>query len=217
MIAALAGYFVILNGKNFTVGDRIAMGGVRGDVIALGFIQTTLMEIGKAPGEQGTDPSAWVHGRQYTGRVVTVTNDKIFSDPVYNYTRDFPYLWEELAVPIPFQADRGRAEQVLLESVQRHTGGIEALTRAALEVMQGRYFVQPAELEPRVYYRLTDNWLELSLRFVVEERGVRAVKDRISRDILTGFEAAGITIASATVAVVELPPLRWQNGRGKSR
>src|SRR3954469_22058185 len=47
VITALAGYFVILRGKIFTVGDRITMGGVRGDVIALGFLQTTIMEMGQ--------------------------------------------------------------------------------------------------------------------------------------------------------------------------
>ena len=33
----------------------------------------------------------WVHSRQFTGRIVTVSNEKIFDEPVYNYTRDFPY------------------------------------------------------------------------------------------------------------------------------
>ncbi len=96
VITSLAGYFVILRGKTFTVGDRIAMGGVRGDVIALDFIKTTIMEIGQPPSYTNADASTWVRSRQYTGRVVTVTNDKLFSEPVYNYTRDFPYLWEEM-------------------------------------------------------------------------------------------------------------------------
>ena len=71
VITALAGYVVILRGQNFTVGDRITMGGVRGDVIALGFIQTTIMEMGQPPAVQGADPAMWVRSRQYTGRVVT--------------------------------------------------------------------------------------------------------------------------------------------------
>ena len=101
VVTAVAGYFVILRGKTFNVGDRITMGGVRGDVIALGFIQTTIMEMGQPPAvEANADPAMWVRSRQYTGRVVTVTNDKIFDEPVYNYTRDFPYIWEEIRLPI---------------------------------------------------------------------------------------------------------------------
>ena len=35
VITAVAGYFTILRGKTFNVGDRIVMGGVRGDVVSL--------------------------------------------------------------------------------------------------------------------------------------------------------------------------------------
>ena len=73
VVTAVAGYFVILRGQTFNVGDRITMGGVRGDVIALGFIQTTIMEMGQPPAVQSADPAMWVQSRQYTGRVVTVT------------------------------------------------------------------------------------------------------------------------------------------------
>jgi hypothetical protein len=62
-------------------------------------------------------------------------------------------------------------------------------------------------LEPRVYWRLTDNWLELSVRFVTRERGGRAVKDAMTRDVLAALDAARIPIASATFALTELPPV----------
>ena len=74
VITSVAGYFVILRSRAFTVGDRIVMGGVRGDVIKLGFIQTTIMEMGQPPGERPDDPSVWIKSRQFTGRIVTVTN-----------------------------------------------------------------------------------------------------------------------------------------------
>ena len=73
VITAIAGYFVILRGQTFNVGDRISMGGVRGDVIALSFTQTTIIEMGQPPDVQDADPAMWVRSRQYTGRVVTVT------------------------------------------------------------------------------------------------------------------------------------------------
>ena len=74
VVTAVAGYFVILRGRTFNVGDRIVMGGVRGDVIALGFTQTTIMEMGQPPPVQRDEPAMWVQSRQYTGRVVTVSN-----------------------------------------------------------------------------------------------------------------------------------------------
>src|SRR5579884_3189065 len=87
VITAVAGYFVILRGKTFNVGDRIQMGGVRGDVIGLTFMQTRMMEMGESPREKDDDKS-WVRSRQFTGRIVTVTNDKVFDCPVYNYTHE---------------------------------------------------------------------------------------------------------------------------------
>jgi small-conductance mechanosensitive channel len=121
VITALAGYFVILRGRTFNVGDRIRMGGVRGDVIDLGFIQTTIMEMGEPPAVQADDPAMWVRSRQYTGRVVTVSNARIFDDPVYNYTRQFPFIWEEMHLPVPYNADRHRAEKILLDAARKHT------------------------------------------------------------------------------------------------
>jgi len=216
VITSLAGYFVILRGQTFSVGDRIEMGGVRGDVIALGFIQTTIMEMGQPPSVQDAIPPIWVKSRQYTGRIVTVTNDKIFNEPVYNYTRDFPYLWEEISIPIKYTADRDRAEQILLEAAERYTVKIASMSQEALYKMQRRYFVQMEDLQPKVYYRITDNWLELTVRFVVKEHGIRDLKDAVSRDILAGFDQAGIDIASATFDIVGFPTLRVQDRSSRS-
>jgi small-conductance mechanosensitive channel len=217
VVTAIAGYFVILRGKTFNVGDRIAMGGVRGDVIALGFTQTTIMEMGQPPAVQGADPAMWVKSRRYTGRVVTVSNAKIFDEPVYNYTHEFPYLWEELALPVAYTADRARAEAILLEVAARHAVGSEELDQAAIDELKRRYFLERLGTQPRVYYRLTDNWLELTVRFVVRDRGIRDVKDAIGRDLLAALDEAGITIASATFEVTGLPPLRIEVADGVGR
>ena len=68
VVTSLAGYFVILRGSTFNVGDRISMGGVRGDVMRLGFIQTTIMEMGQPPSVQGADPAMWVKRRAASSR-----------------------------------------------------------------------------------------------------------------------------------------------------
>jgi small-conductance mechanosensitive channel len=208
VVTAFAGYLVILRGKTFNVGDRIAMGGVRGDVIALGFMQTTIMEMGQPPAVQEADPAVWVQARQYTGRVVTVSNAKIFDEPVFNYTHEFPYLWEEMRIPIPYAADRDRAEQVILDAARRHAVKSTELTPEAVEELKRRYFLGDLGTQPRVYFRITDNWVEMTVRFVVRDRGIRDVKDAIARDILRGLDAAGIGLASGTYDIVGLPPVR---------
>lgn len=205
VVTALAAYFVLLRGKTFNVGERIKMGGVRGDVISLGFIQTTIMEMGEPPSVQSEDPGMWVQARQYTGRIVTVTNDKIFENPVYNYSRDFPYIWEELRIGVPYDADKTRAEQIVLEAARRYTKRTAELGEESLKEMERRYVLGRSELEPRVFWRLTNTWLELSVRFITEDHGIRYVKDAMSRDILKGFEEASLSIASATYSVVKFP------------
>jgi len=209
VITSFAAYLIILRGKIFTVGDRITIGGVRGDVVSLGFMQTTVMEMGESPRELPDAPAIWVHARQYTGRIVRVTNDRVFDSPVYNLTREFPYVWEEMAIPVSYKDDRARAESIILDCVRRHVGDVERRARDALEALRRRYpLAHTASVEPRVYWRLTDNWVELSARFVVDPRAVRGVKDAISRDIIAALDTAKIGIASATSEIVGLPPVR---------
>ena len=63
-------------------------------------------------------------------------------------------------------------------------------------------------LEPKVYYRLTDNWLEMTVRFVTRDHGIREVKDAMSREILPVLNEAGIGIASTTFEITGLPEVK---------
>ena len=63
-------------------GDRVLLGGIRGDVIDISLLRTTLMELGE-----------WVKGDQYNGRIVRVANSFVFKEAVLNYSADFPFLW----------------------------------------------------------------------------------------------------------------------------
>jgi small-conductance mechanosensitive channel len=209
VVTAFAGYIIVLRGKIFTVGDRITIGGVRGDVVALGFMQTTVMEMGQAPGEKSDDPAMWVRGRQYSGRLVRITNDKVFDTPIYNYTRDFPFLWEEITLPVSYGSDYRTAEHILLAAAAKHTAAISAEARARIADFQEKYFLgEEPEVDPRVYLRLTDNWIELSLRFMGRDHGIRGLKDGMYRDILAALDEAHFGVASTTFAITELPAVR---------
>jgi small-conductance mechanosensitive channel len=215
VITAVAGYFVILRGKTFNVGDRIVMGGVRGDVLDLSFMQTRIIEMGQSPKEQGDAPSMWIRSRQFTGRIVTVTNDKVFDDAVYNYTREFPYLWDEINLPVKYGDDSSQVEELLLTAARRH-----ALTHAKIgdeevQRVNDQFGMNIGEIDPRVYWRMTDNWLELTVRFLAPDHGIRDIKDAMSREILEGLYKAKIEIASGAYAIVELPPIRIETGPAK--
>jgi small-conductance mechanosensitive channel len=207
VVTALAGYFIILRGSTFTVGDRIVMGGVRGDVVALGFFQTTIMEMGQPPPVQNADPAMWVQSRQFTGRIVTVSNARIFDEAVFNYTRDFPFSWEEMQLPIAYRADPHKGEQILLEAARRHAVDPDQLDAKMVARVEHDFRVKREDFAPAAYWRLTDNWLEITVRFIAHDHGVRRMKDEMSREVLAGLDAAGIGIASATFEITGLPPV----------
>lgn len=205
VIGALAGWVSIATGRLYRVGDRVDVGGVRGDVIDLTPLRTKLMEMGSPEGS-----TSWVHGRQLTGRIVSVTNKSVFTAPVFNYSTSFDFLWEELVVPIPYDQDWRRAERLFSDAVREVSAREDA--RRAVEQMRRSYPIPPTDLEPRVFVRATDNWIELSARFVVPVRSARGAKDEISRRVIDGLQAAGIEVASATSTVTLRPPPSGDGG-----
>lgn len=175
-------------------------------MIGIGFLQTTVMEMGQPAA--GATPEMWARSLEYTGRVVAVSNTQVFDEPVFNYSRDCPYLWDEISVPVGYDADRALAERILLEVANTQTVRLSDVSGEALRAMRRRYFVRMEDLRPKVYTRITDNWLELTVRFVVEVRGVRDFKDAMNREILHRFDEVGIPIASSTMVVTQIaaPP-----------
>lgn len=204
LIGALAGWFNLMSGSIYRVGDRIEIGGIQGDVIDITPLRTKIMEIGTERGALGSSDGngssgtgSWVKGRQYTGRLVVISNKASFDQPVFNYSSAFEFVWEELAVPIPYDEDWKRAEQILLEEAQRASASAGA--QEAMDQMSERYPVPRTEVEPRVFMKATDNWVELAARFVVPLRAARSAKNELSRRMMERFEAEGIHIASTTV------------------
>ncbi len=151
------------------------MGGVRGGVIALSFMQTKIMEMGQPPPVNSNEPAIWVHSSQFTGRIVMVSNDKIFDEPIYNYTYHFPYVWEEVRLPVRYGDDRAKVETILLEAAQRHAITRERIDPRHQDELERRYRLSIGEIEPPVYWRLTDNWLELTVCFLTPDHGPREI------------------------------------------
>lgn len=200
VIGAVAGFVNIVTGKIYSVGDRIEIGGVRGDVIDVTLLRTKLMEIGSPMDGGGT----WVRGRQPTGRIITVSNKKTFTEPVFNYSAVFEFIWEEIQIPISYRSDWTEAERIMKEEAEAVSSSQGA--REAMRAMARRYPVSLPEIEPRVFVRATDNWMELSARFIVPIRSARRVKDDMVRRIRERLDEAGVEIASETIdATVRQP------------
>jgi small-conductance mechanosensitive channel len=198
VLGAIFGWISILSGRIFRVGDRISFAGVEGDVIDLTPLRTTILEMG-TPVElssRGEGAPAWVRGRQYPGRIVAVPNYQALVSPVYNYSAVFEYIWEELTLPVSYRSDWRKAEEILLEEVERVSESADA--QRAMHEMTRRYPVPESEVEPRVFVRATDNWWEMAARFVVPVRTARTVKSELTKRIRVRFEEAGIELSSTT-------------------
>jgi len=198
VIGSFAGYVNIVTGNLFRIGDRVRIGHVTGDVLDVSILRTTVMEIGE-----------WVQADQYTGRLVTVANRFVFSDPVFNYTQHWPYLWDEITIPITYNSDWRRAGELMLEHGREYTAHLQAQAQAQLRSLGNTYPIREATVEPTLYLVMTDNWIEMTLRYVVEAQARRQVKAQLHHELLQHFESeSGITVASATFEIVGFPPLK---------
>jgi small-conductance mechanosensitive channel len=176
-------------------------------------MQTKIMEMGQPPPVQKDEPAMWVKSRQFTGRIVTVTNDKVFSEPVYNYTDQFPYVWDEISIPLHFTDDRDRAEAVMLSAARRHALSDSKLGETEVNRLESRYGIRIGEIDARLYVRIADGWPELTVRFLAPDHGVREIKDAVTREILAEFDKAGIEIASSSYEITAVPPIQIAKGR----
>ena len=201
VIGSFAGYVNIVTGNLYHIGDRVRIGDVTGDVLDISILRTTVMEIGE-----------WVQADQYTGRIVTVANRVVFSDPVFNYTQCWQYLWDEIMIPVTYKSDWQRAGEIMLEHARKYTSHFHEQAETQLAEMMKVYPVQVTTVEPTLYIIMTDNWIEITLRYVVEPRERRQVKGQLHHELLQHFQSEPtITVASATFEIVGFPPLRSES------
>ena len=206
VIASIAGWVAVSFGHFYRPGDRIQLGGITGDVIDIGFLRTTLMECG-----------GWVHGDLYNGRIVRVANSSVFKEPVFNYSADFPFLWDEITVPVKYGSDQNMARDLLLEIADEVVGEYAAHARVAWEGIVKKYKIEDAKVEPSVSLLANDNWMEFTIRYVVDYKERRLKKDRIFTRILEKFERTEGRVAMASTStdihLVETPVLDVKFGK----
>ncbi|MCB1023378.1 MAG: mechanosensitive ion channel [Acidobacteria bacterium] len=208
VIASFAGWFAITFAGFYKPGDRVELGGIKGDVIDIGFLRTTLMEVGE-----------WVSSDLYSGRIVLVANSFVFKSPVFNYSGDFPFLWDEITVPVKYGSDHRMAKTILEKITQKELGEYSTGAHTRWVKFSRQYLLEEATVEPLVTLALNDNWMEFTVRYVVDFKSRRKTKDLLFMKILDEFEQSNgsVRIASTTLQLVDIPPLdvRFTNDREK--
>jgi len=185
----LVAWAFIMWRRPFTVGDRVEIGGFRGDVIDLRIFQFTLMEIGN-----------WVDADQSTGRVIRIPNGKVFTETLANYSKGFKFIWNEIPVLVTFESNWKKGKEILTEIATRH--GEHLSERAAQRVKEAsaRMMVFYTTLTPTVYTSVKDCGVLLTIRYLCRPRERRGTEQAIWEDVLTRFaECDDIDFAYPTI------------------
>ncbi|TNE52022.1 MAG: mechanosensitive ion channel [Bacteroidetes bacterium] len=199
VVLSFAGWIAIFTTNMYKPGDRIELNKVRGDVIDIGLTKTTLMEIGE-----------WVGSDNYSGRIVQVSNGAVFKGPVHNYSSDFPFVWDEINLPVTYSSDIRQARQLINDVAQANLIEYANYSKEHWKRMVRKYLIENANVEPTLTMKLTDNWVEFNLRYVVDYKRRRTTRDKLFTDILEAVDKTNgkVALASATIAITGLPDVR---------
>ncbi len=163
------------------MGDRIRIGNVKGDVIDLGYFDTTLWEFN---GE-------YLSGDHPSGRLVRFSNSKIFSEYVYNYSWPlFPFIWNEIKLFVDYSSDLGFVSETVRSFVEKEV--VEAMIRRVKRFKKILEDTPISQLEVREYpsiiLRANENtWVEVVVRYLVEPKLSGQLKNRIFKNLMDEF------------------------------
>ena len=174
----VGGIIIALTGV-YRIGDRIEVDGTSGDIMDVGIMNTTMMEI------QG-----WVDADQPTGRIVVMPNSIVINSKIYNYTKDHNFVWDEITIPLTYDSDWKAAIENFLEIIKAEVGDLTLQAEKEVDRLGEKYYLPKKVTEPAVYVRLTDNWVQVGIRFVSESRNRRAMSDILNRKILDDIAAS---------------------------
>jgi small-conductance mechanosensitive channel len=176
-------WIYLLLRRPYRVGDRIRIGSATGDVIDVGYLDTTLWEFG---GE-------FLSTDHPSGRIIRFPNSMVFSAMVYNYSWPlFPYIWNEITVQLAYETDLGFVENVMQAAVEEELGSRMSERVAVYRDLLAETPVDQLEVEdrPSVLFRVNANtWVDATVRYLVTPRRAGRRKTVLTRRILERLNA----------------------------
>lgn len=79
-----------------------------------------------------------------------IANSFVFNEPVYNYSADFPFLWDEIKVPIKYGSDHRLARILLQQVADEVCGPVVPAARETWDELVDKYLIEPASVDPLV-------------------------------------------------------------------
>lgn len=182
-LSSFLGWIYLLVRAPYRVGDRIKIGDLRGDVIDVSYLDTTLWEFG----------GDYLSGDHPSGRVIRIPNMNVLNTPVVNYSWPlFPYIWNEIKFHVAYESDM----QFIAQTMQRLAEeAIGADMKDKVQVYREILAKTPVdELDvkdkPVVVFGVSDNtWLEAKVRYLVHPKEAGRVKSRLIPRLLQELNA----------------------------
>jgi small-conductance mechanosensitive channel len=182
-ITSFIGWIYILVREPYRVGDRIKIGDATGDVIDVGYLDTTLWEFG----------GQYLSTDHPSGRLIKFPNSNILSTAVYNYSWPvFPYIWNEVKFQIGYASDLQFVAETMQRIAEEELG--EAMMHRVKTYREVLAQTPVDQLEvnerPSVLFRVSENtWVEAIVRYVVEPKKAGRTKTRLIKKMLEALNA----------------------------
>jgi small-conductance mechanosensitive channel len=194
VITSFAGWISIVTSGQVKVGQRVKIGDIKGDIIDISILKTTLMETGD-----------WVDGDLYNGRITTLSNSYIFKVPIQNYSADYPFVWDEIIIKIRSESDF-QAARVLFEKIANDICGKYANeSEAKWKAMQNKYRIENARVLPLITMKFDENWITFNIRYIVDYTMRRGTKDALFTRILEEINKTDkISVATSALEISNL-------------
>lgn len=187
-----AGIFISIK-KPFKIEDRIEIrdivGNIIGDVVNINTLNFEILEVkDKEEGEQST------------GIIIQIPNSKVFTDPIKNYTKAFKYVWNELKVKINLNADLPQNKKILYNIVTNNdiVKRIPKKMKDQLTNVIGNYRIYYNNLEPIIYTKLTEDYVELTIRYLAHPKKSRHIESQIWNQIYENAKAGNLDLYTTT-------------------
>lgn len=191
VLRSVVGWLYLSSRSGIDVGTRVEVDGKTGDVVDIGVLKTTMLEVG-----------TFVYGMQASGRLVSVPNYQMLSEATVFSGGDNPFVWQEVRVTITYESDWRRAEEILKGAGEVLHAEIAPDLEQGFRRLERRYAFKYGTRTPIVYVSLGDSGIELTLRYMIHVRRRRGSEDRVSRLILEELEVEqGIRLAYPTYRI----------------
>ncbi|MCZ7644708.1 MAG: mechanosensitive ion channel [Planctomycetota bacterium] len=167
ILCVLGWVYKALSGTHHT-GDRIQVGEIRGDVVTVRILSSTLLEVDKA-----TDHS--------TGRLLTLPHALLLTLPCYNETQGEALRWLEIPVKLAGPEELEAAQRALEASAAPVQADYRETILRRRGDLEEDYAVRMKNIEPKVYLSHDGGKPVLTLRIAVPSRAGRDTQDRLLR------------------------------------